>query len=68
MGEKTLALANELTLKQIWAAVGLKNDVLTGEEITANDKQLAILSMLSGGVLKVTSKGALELTEKVHKH
>ena len=64
LGERTLALANELTLKQIWAVMGLKNNFLTGQEITENERQLAIASMISGGVLKVTSKGALELTEK----
>lgn len=32
-------------MKQIWATVGLKNDFLTGQEITENERQLAIASI-----------------------
>lgn len=62
LGAKTIDFVNEATLKQVWAAAGLKNDVLTGEEITANDKQMAILTLISGGLVKFSSVG-MELTE-----
>lgn len=62
IGEKTFGLVNDLSLKQIWAAAGLKNDLITGEYISPDDKQLAILTLVSGGLLKLTSKG-VEVTE-----
>lgn len=62
LGEKTVGLINDLTLKQVWAVLGKENDLITGEYISPEDRKIAILTLISGEVLKVTSKG-VEVTE-----
>ncbi|GEM_PF-5487951 len=64
MGEKAIGIINDLTVRQLAAALGADNDPLTGEYITPNERQLAKASMLSLGFSKTIS-GPIKLTDDV---
>jgi hypothetical protein len=64
MGEKAIGIINDLTVRQLAAALGADNDPLTGEYITPNERQLAKASMLSLGFSRTLS-GPIKLTEEV---
>ncbi|AYO55247.1 hemagglutinin repeat-containing protein [Acinetobacter wuhouensis] len=63
MGEKAIGIINDLTVRQLAAALGAEYDPLTKEFITPNERQLAKASMLSLGFSKTLS-GPIKLTEE----
>ncbi|WPP56707.1 VENN motif pre-toxin domain-containing protein [Acinetobacter pittii] len=63
LGDKALNVINDMTLRQLAAVAGAKYDLLTGEEITPNERQLAKASMLGLGFTKSVS-GVTRLTDE----
>lgn len=63
LGDKAMGIINDLTVRQIAAALGAEYDPLTKEFITPNERQLAKVSMLSLGFSKTLS-GPIKLTDE----
>jgi len=63
LSDKALNAINDMTLRQLAAVAGAKYDPLTGEEITANERQLAKASILGLGFTKPVS-GVTRLTDE----
>lgn len=64
MGEKAIGIINDLTVRQLAAALGAEYDPLTKEYFSPNERQLAKASMLSLGFSKTIS-GPIKLTDDV---
>ncbi|WP_336932478.1 VENN motif pre-toxin domain-containing protein [Acinetobacter bereziniae] len=64
MGEKAIGIINDLTVRQLAAALGAEYDPLTKEYFSPNERQLAKASMLSLGFSRTLS-GPIKLTEEV---
>ncbi|WP_445116542.1 hypothetical protein [Acinetobacter sp. WZC-1] len=62
LDQKAVHFINDMTVRQLAAALGADNDPLTGEYITPNERQLAKASMLSLGFSKTLS-GPIKLTD-----
>ncbi|WOE32004.1 MULTISPECIES: hypothetical protein [unclassified Acinetobacter] len=63
LGEKTLLVINDLTIKQLAAVMGAEYDPITKEYITAKERQDAKVAMLALGFSKTLS-GPVKLTDE----
>ena len=63
LGEKTLLVINDLTIRQLAAAMGAEYDPITKEHLTPKEIQEAKVAMLSLGFSK-TLNGPIKLTDE----